>query len=100
VSHELAPTLCEWRKACSQIPLFGAKGFARLYPIRLLPPTWGSSANESIQVPDSLAAYHLPPARSRSGVVFLPRSRGGRKTLAFFLDPDGHFIEIWQAQGK
>ena len=24
----------------------------------------------------------------------------GEKTQAFFLDPDRHLIEIWQAQGK
>ena len=52
----------------------------------------------SIQVPDCLVAYDL--LRDRGAEFLTPPFEGRGKTQAFFLDPDGHLIEIWQAQGE
>jgi catechol 2,3-dioxygenase-like lactoylglutathione lyase family enzyme len=97
VSHELAPPLCEWRFAGSQIPLVAPKDSpAAPHPA---PATHtGVISERSLQVPDCLAAYHL--LRARGAEFLTPPFEGREKTLAFFLDPDGHLIEIWQAQGK
>jgi catechol 2,3-dioxygenase-like lactoylglutathione lyase family enzyme len=90
VIHELDSTLCELRFAGSQILLVVPKD---------LPATHtGAILDLSIQVPDCQAAYQLLRAR---GAEFLTLPFKGReKTQAFFLDPDGHLIEIWQAWGK
>ena len=97
VIHELAPTLCELRFAGSQILLVAlANKPAASDPSPALPT--GAIFDLSIQVPDCLAAYHL--LRARGAEFLTPPFEGREKTQAFFLDPDGHLIEIWQAWGK
>ena len=101
VVHELAGTLCELRSAGSQILLsapFRSRSDESTVPDPPPPAHTGTILDLSIQVPDCLAAYHLLCAR---GAEFLtPPFEGRERTLAFFLDPDGHLIEIWQVQGK
>jgi catechol 2,3-dioxygenase-like lactoylglutathione lyase family enzyme len=97
VIHELAPTLCELRFAGSQILLVAPKDLSAA--TNSSPATYtGAILDLSIQVPDCQAAYHL--LRSRGAEFLTPPFEGREKTLAFFLDPDGHLIEIWQARGK
>jgi catechol 2,3-dioxygenase-like lactoylglutathione lyase family enzyme len=90
VIHELAPTLCELRFADSQILLVAPKDSPATHT--------GAFLDLSIQVPDCLAAYHL--LRARGAEFLTPPFEVREKTQAFFLDPDGHLIEIWQARGK
>ncbi len=101
VLHELAGTLCELRFAGSRILLsapFRSRPDKPNVPNPPPPDRIGAIFDLSIRVPDCLAAYRLLCAR---GAEFLtPPFEGGEKTLAFFLDPDGHLIEIWQAQGR
>ncbi len=101
VLHELAGTLCELHFAGSQI-LLSAPVRSRLdesnVPDPPPPGHTGAILDLSIQVPDCLAAYHL--LRARGAEFLTPPFEGREKTLAFFLDPDGHLIEIWQAWGK
>jgi catechol 2,3-dioxygenase-like lactoylglutathione lyase family enzyme len=96
VIHELGGTLCELRFAGSQLLLS--------VPSDKPAPTDPSPANYrgviselSIQVPDCLAAYHL--LRSRGAEFLTPPFEGREKTQAFFFDPDGHLLEIWEARG-
>jgi catechol 2,3-dioxygenase-like lactoylglutathione lyase family enzyme len=97
VIHELAPTLCQLRFAGSQILLVAPKDLPAATDPSPATHT-GAIFDLSIQVPDCLAAYQL--LRSRSAEFLTPPFEGREKTQAFFLDPDGHLIEIWQAQGK
>lgn len=97
VIHELVGTLCELRIAGSQLLLVAPK--------KEPAATGPSPANRtgviselSIQVPDCLAAYHL--LRSRGAEFLTPPFEGREKIQAFFLDPDGRLIEIWQARGR
>jgi catechol 2,3-dioxygenase-like lactoylglutathione lyase family enzyme len=95
VIRELAGTLCELRFAGSQILLVASSDKpASPNP----PPAFHTSAifELSIQVPDCLAAYHL--LRVRGAEFLTPPFRGREKIQAFFLDPDGHLIELWQAR--
>jgi catechol 2,3-dioxygenase-like lactoylglutathione lyase family enzyme len=101
VVHELAETLCELRFAGGWILLL-APVRSRSDGSHVPDPSPAGHTDAildlSIQVPDCLAAYHLLCAR---GAEFLtPPFEGREKTQAFFLDPDGHLIEIWQAWGK
>ncbi len=101
VVHELAGTLCELRFAGSQILLsapFRSRSDASHVSDPLPPGHTSAILDLSIQVPDCLAAYHL--LRARGAEFLTPPFEGREKTLAFFLDPDGHLIEIWQARGK
>jgi len=101
VLHELAGTLCELRFAGSRILLstpFRSRSDESNVPDPLLPGHTGAILDLSIQVPDCLAAYHL--LRARGAEFLTPPFQGREKTQAFFLDPDGHLIEIWQARGK
>jgi catechol 2,3-dioxygenase-like lactoylglutathione lyase family enzyme len=97
VVHELAGTLCELRFAGSRILLsapFGSRSDRPTVPDPS-PPDYKSVISElSIQVPDCLAAYHL--LRARGAEFLTPPFEGREKTQAFFLDPDGYLIEIWQ----
>jgi catechol 2,3-dioxygenase-like lactoylglutathione lyase family enzyme len=101
VLHELAWILCELRFAGSQILLsvpFRSRSDKPNVPDPPPPDHTSAILELSIQVPDCLAAYHL--LRSR-GVEFLtPPFEGREKIQAFFLDPDGRLIEIWQTRGK
>jgi catechol 2,3-dioxygenase-like lactoylglutathione lyase family enzyme len=100
VLHELPGTLCELRFAGSQIllsaPFRSRSGKPNVFDPP--PPDRASIISElSIQVPDCLAAYDL--LRSRGAEFLTPPFDGREKTQAFFLDPDGHLIEIWEAWG-
>jgi catechol 2,3-dioxygenase-like lactoylglutathione lyase family enzyme len=101
VMHELAGTLCELCFAGSRILLSAhvrARSDESNVPDPPPPDHTDTILDLSIQVPDCLAAYHFLCAR---GAEFLtPPFEGREKTQAFFLDPDGHLIEIWQAWGK
>ena len=100
VVHELAGTLCELRFAGSQILLsapFRSRSDKPNAPDPPPPGYTGAILDLSIQVPDCLAAYHL--LRARGAEFLTPPFEGREKTQAFFFDPDGHLIEIWQARG-
>ncbi len=97
VIHELAPTLCELRFAGSQILLVAPSNKPAASDPSPAPHT-SAIFDFSIQVPDCLAAYHL--LRARGAEFLAPPFEGREKTQAFFLDPDGQLIEIWQARGK
>ncbi len=97
VIRELAPTLCELRFAGSQILLVALSNKPAATDPSPASHT-GAIFDLSIQVPDCLAAYHL--LRARGAEFLTPPFEGREKTQAFFLDPDGHLIEIWQVQGK
>ncbi len=98
VVHELAGTLCELRFAGSLILLlapFRPQSDRLNLPDSPLPEHKSIISELSIRVPDCLAAYHLLCSR---GAEFLtPPFEGREKTQAFFLDPDGRLIEIWEA---
>ena len=99
--RELAGTLCELRFAGGQILLsapFRSRSDESYVPDPPPADHTGAILDLSIQVPDCLAAYHL--LRARGAEFLTPPFEGREKTQAFFLDPDGHLIEIWQAQGK
>lgn len=99
--RELAGTLCELRFAGSQILLsapFRSRSDESYVPDPPPADHTGAILDLSIQVPDCLAAYHL--LRARGAEFLTPPFEGREKTQAFLLDPDGHLIEIWQAQGK
>jgi catechol 2,3-dioxygenase-like lactoylglutathione lyase family enzyme len=99
VLHELAGTLCELRFAGSQILLPGAvrsRSDEANIPDPPPPSHMGAILELSIQVPDCLAAYHL--LRARGAEFLTPPFEGREKTQAFFLDPDGNLIEVWQAR--
>ena len=96
VIHELASTLCELHFAGSQI-LLVAPSDRHVATDPSPAAHMGVIGELSIQVPDCLAAYHL--LRSRGAEFLTPPFEGREKTQAFFLDPDGRLIEIWQARG-
>ena len=101
VVYELAGTLCELRFAGSRILLSAPFRFPSdepNVPDPRSPGHRGAILDLSIQVPDCLAAYYL--LRARGAEFLTPPFEGREKTQAFFLDPDGHLIEIWQARGK
>jgi catechol 2,3-dioxygenase-like lactoylglutathione lyase family enzyme len=91
VIHELAGTLCELRFAGSQILLVAPSDKpAATDPSPSTHP--GVITELSIQVPDCLAAYAL--LRSRGAEFITPPFDWREETRAFFLDPDGHLLEI------
>ncbi len=97
VIHEIVGTLCELHFAGSQILLVAPSD--RPVATDSSPAThMGVISELSIQVPDCLAAYHL--LRSRGAEFLTPPFEGREKTQAFFFDPDGHLIEIWEARGE
>jgi catechol 2,3-dioxygenase-like lactoylglutathione lyase family enzyme len=101
VVHELAGTLCELRFAGSRILLSApvrSRSNESHVPDPPPPNHTGAILDLSIQVPDCLAAYRL--LRARGAEFLTPPFEGREKTQAFFLDPDEHLIEIWQARGK
>ncbi|WP_083814769.1 VOC family protein [Ktedonobacter racemifer] len=48
-----------------------------------------------IRVPDCSAAYEI--LRSRGAEFIAPPTHYSDETRAFFHDPDGHLLEIWEA---
>jgi catechol 2,3-dioxygenase-like lactoylglutathione lyase family enzyme len=91
VMRELPGTLCFLSFAGSQILLsapYGSRS-AKTDP----PPNHKGVISElSIQVPDCSAAYEL--LRSRGAEFITPPFDWREETRAFFLDPDGHLLEI------
>ena len=93
VIHELAGTLCELRFAGSQILLVAPSASDKPAATDPSPATQAGVISElSIQVPDCLAAYAL--LRSRGAEFITPPFDWREETRAFFLDPDGHLLEI------
>jgi catechol 2,3-dioxygenase-like lactoylglutathione lyase family enzyme len=99
VLHELPGTLCFLSFAGSQILLsapFGSRSDQPDVPDPL-PPNEGSVISElSIRVPDCSAAYQV--LRSRGASFLAPPFAWSDETRAFFHDPDGHLLEIWEAR--
>jgi catechol 2,3-dioxygenase-like lactoylglutathione lyase family enzyme len=98
VVYELAGTLCELHFTGSRILLsvpFRSRSDESNAPDSPSPGYRSAILDLSIQVPDCLAAYRL--LRARGAEFLTPPFEGRGKTQAFFLDPDGHLIEIWQA---
>jgi catechol 2,3-dioxygenase-like lactoylglutathione lyase family enzyme len=50
----------------------------------------------SIRVPDCSAAYEI--LRSRGAEFITPPAHCRDERRAFFHDPDGHLLEIWEAR--
>jgi len=97
VTRELPGTLCFLRFAGSQILLSAPSGSRSDRPaVTAVPPLdCGSVISElSIQVPDCLAAYEV--LRARGAEFLAPPFAWSHETRAFFHDPDGHLLEIWQ----
>ncbi len=99
VMHELAGTLCFLRFAGSQILLSApADSTIGLPFVTDPPPNYKSVISElSIRVPDCSAAYKV--LRSRGAEFLTPPFAWSDETRAFFHDPDGHLLEIWEARG-
>jgi catechol 2,3-dioxygenase-like lactoylglutathione lyase family enzyme len=95
VLHELPGTLCFLSFAGNQILLSAPFGSTKDKTDS--PLDRKSIISElSIQVPDCLAAYEL--LRSRGAQFITPPFDWREETRAFFLDPDGHLLEIWEAR--
>jgi len=61
------------------------------------PPDCTSVISElSIRVPDCSAAYEV--LRSRGAEFITPPFAWSDEIRAFFHDPDGHLLEIWEAR--
>jgi catechol 2,3-dioxygenase-like lactoylglutathione lyase family enzyme len=69
-----------------------------MFPIRRLPATRGLSSISPFRFLTACPPTTAFALAERSGLS--PPFGGREKTQAFFLDPDGHLIEIWQARGK
>jgi catechol 2,3-dioxygenase-like lactoylglutathione lyase family enzyme len=96
VMHELPGTLCFLNFAGSQILLSAPRDSTKDKTDP--PPNHKDIISElSIQVPDCSAAYKL--LRSRGAKFLTPPFDWREETRAFFLDPDGHLLEIWEARG-
>ena len=99
VMRELPGTLCELRFAGSQILLSAPLGSRSDQPAVTdpPPPNHKSVISElSIRVPDCSAAYEV--LRSRGAEFLTPPFDWSDGTRAFFHDPDGHLLEIWEAR--
>ncbi len=99
VMRELPGTLCFLSFAGSQILLSAPLGSTEDKPAATdpSPPNHKGVISElSIQVPDCSAAYKL--LRSRGAEFLTPPFDWREETRAFFHDPDGHLLEIWEAR--
>jgi catechol 2,3-dioxygenase-like lactoylglutathione lyase family enzyme len=99
VIHELPGTLCFLRFARSQILLSAPAGATKDAPVvtDLPPPNHQRVISDlSIQVPDCSAAYQI--LRARGAEFITPPFDGSGEVRAFFHDPDGHLLEIWEAR--
>jgi catechol 2,3-dioxygenase-like lactoylglutathione lyase family enzyme len=97
--HELVGTLCFLRFAGSQILLSAAGGSRSDEPAVSDPPPLDRTSvisELSIRVPDCSAAYKV--LRSRGAKFLTPPFDWRGETRAFFHDPDGHLLEIWEAR--
>ncbi len=99
VMHELPGTLCFLSFAGSQILLSVPLGSTKDKPAVTgpPPPDCTSVISElSIRVPDCSAAYEV--LRSRGAEFITPPFAWSDEIRAFFHDPDGHLLEIWEAR--
>ncbi len=99
VLHELAGTLCFLSFAGSQILLSAPLGSRSDKPDVPDPPPSnqkGVISELCIRVPDCSAAYEV--LRSRGASFITPPFDGSGEVRAFFHDPDGHLLEIWEAR--
>ncbi|MFL5706565.1 MAG: VOC family protein [Ktedonobacteraceae bacterium] len=99
VMHELAGTLCILRFAGSQILLSAPDDSTKDKPAATYPPSPDRKSvicELSIRVPDCSAAYEV--LRSRGAEFLTPPFDWSDETRAFFHDPDGHLLEIWEAR--
>ena len=99
VMRELAGTLCILSFAGSQILLSAPGGSAKDKPAVTDPPPLDHKSvisELSIRVPDCSAAYNV--LRSRGAEFLTPPFAWSDGTRAFFHDPDGHLLEIWEAR--
>jgi catechol 2,3-dioxygenase-like lactoylglutathione lyase family enzyme len=99
VMRELPGTLCFLRFAGSQILLSAPFGSRSDQPAVINPPPLDHKSvisELSIRVPDCSAAYQV--LRSRGASFLAPPFAWSDETRAFFHDPDGHLLEIWEAR--
>ncbi|HEX4713949.1 MAG TPA: VOC family protein, partial [Ktedonobacteraceae bacterium] len=95
VVHELPGILCFLSFAGSQI-LLSAPGGAMQDETDFLPSYKRIFSELSIRVPDCSAAYEI--LRSRGAEFITPPAHCRDERRAFFHDPDGHLLEIWEAR--
>jgi catechol 2,3-dioxygenase-like lactoylglutathione lyase family enzyme len=95
VVHELPGILCFLRFAGSQI-LLSAPGGSMQDETDFIPNGKRIISELSIRVPDCSAAYEV--LRSRGAEFITPPAHYIDETRAFFHDPDGHLLEIWEAE--
>ena len=99
VMRELAGTFCILSFAGSQILLSAPAGSTKDNPVMSEPPPLDRKSvisELSIRVPDCSAAYNV--LRSRGAEFLTPPFAWSDGTRAFFHDPDGHLLEIWEAR--
>ncbi|GCE15466.1 VOC family protein [Tengunoibacter tsumagoiensis] len=94
VVHELPGILCFLSFAGSQI-LLSASGGSMQDKTNFLLNDKMIMSELSIRVPDCLAAY--TSLCSRGAEFITPPAHSNNQTRAFFHDPDGHLLEIWEA---
>jgi lactoylglutathione lyase len=99
VMREFPGTLCFLSFAGSQILLSAPFGSTKDKPAVTDPPPLDRKSvisELSIRVPDCSAAYEV--LRSRGAEFLTPPFDWSDETRAFFHDPDGHLLEIWEAR--
>jgi catechol 2,3-dioxygenase-like lactoylglutathione lyase family enzyme len=99
VMRELPGALCFLSFAGSQILLSAPSGSPKDKPAVTDAPSPDCKSvicELSIRVPDCPAAYEV--LRSRGAEFLTPPFDGSDETRAFFHDPDGHLLEIWEAR--
>ena len=99
VMRELPGALCFLSFAGSQILLSAPSGSPKDRPVVTDAPSPDRKSvicELSIRVPDCAAAYEV--LRSRGAEFLTPPFDGSDETRAFFHDPDGHLLEIWEAR--
>src|SRR5258708_20872259 len=97
VMRELPGTLCCLSFAGGQILLSAPFGSTKDKPAVTDPPSLDHKSvisELSIRVPDCSAAYEV--LRSRGAEFLTPPFDWSAETRAFFHDPDGHLLEIWE----
>jgi catechol 2,3-dioxygenase-like lactoylglutathione lyase family enzyme len=95
VVHELPGILCFLSFAGSQI-LLSAPGGSMQDKTDSFPNYKRIISELSIRVPDCSAAYEI--LRSRGAEFITPPAHYSNETRAFFHDPDGHLLKIWEAR--
>jgi catechol 2,3-dioxygenase-like lactoylglutathione lyase family enzyme len=99
VLRKLPGTLCILSFAGSQLLLSAPFGSRSDQPAVTDPPPLDRKnviSELSIRVPDCSAAYEV--LRSRGAEFLTPPFDGSNEVRAFFHDPDGYLLEIWEAR--